>query len=114
MNKLTAICALIFKISKYLFDYFHVFDLSIQIGKSNESWLFGCILNFRCIHMDAFPSEKLTFRVDEAIKATGLGRSLLYEAMKSGLLESFKVGGCRLIARNALLDFLDRHSRGGH
>ena len=62
--------------------------------------------------MDFLPSEKLTFRVDEAIKATGLGRSLLYEAMKSGLLKSFKIGGCRLIARQALLNYLNIHAQG--
>lgn len=62
--------------------------------------------------MDVLPTEKLTFRVDEATKATGLGRSLLYEAMKTGLLKSFKIGGCRVIARQDLLNFINIHAEG--
>lgn len=59
--------------------------------------------------MDTLNSEKLAYRIEEAVKATGLGRSFLYEAMKSGDLRAFKVGGRRLIGRDDLIAFIDRH-----
>ncbi len=55
------------------------------------------------------PSEKLAFRINEAVSASGLGRSFLYEEMKSGALTSFKAGGRRLIMRADLLAYLERH-----
>jgi excisionase family DNA binding protein len=51
-------------------------------------------------------ADKLAYRVDEAVKASGLGRSFLYERMAEGKLRSVKVGGRRLILRSDLLDFL--------
>jgi hypothetical protein len=35
---------------------------------------------------------KIAYRVDEAVKASGLGRSFLYERIASGELKSIKVG----------------------
>lgn len=49
---------------------------------------------------------KIAYRVDEAVKASGLGRSFLYERIASGELKSIKVGGRRLILRTELLNFL--------
>lgn len=49
---------------------------------------------------------KLAYRIDEAVKATGLGRTFLYERIASGELKSIKVGARRLILRNELLRFL--------
>ncbi|ESQ81190.1 helix-turn-helix domain-containing protein [Asticcacaulis sp. YBE204] len=54
-------------------------------------------------------TEKLAYRIEEAVQATGLGRSFLYEAMKSGELPAFKIGGRRLIGRDELVAFIDRH-----
>ncbi|MDC7693861.1 helix-turn-helix domain-containing protein [Asticcacaulis sp. DXS10W] len=51
-------------------------------------------------------SEKLAYRIDEAVKASGLGRSFLYERMADGSLKSVKIGGRRLIMRDDLLRFL--------
>lgn len=51
---------------------------------------------------------KLAYRIDEAVKASGLGRSFLYEQIAGGALKSFKVGGRRLIAHADLEAFLDK------
>ena len=50
--------------------------------------------------------EKVAYRVDEAVKASGLGRSFLYERIAAGDLKSVKVGGRRLILRSDLMSFL--------
>lgn len=51
---------------------------------------------------------KIAYRIDEAVNATGLGRTFLYERIRSGELKSIKVGGRRLILAEALIAFLDR------
>lgn len=51
--------------------------------------------------------EKLAYSVDEAIEATTVGRSKLYELMASGELESVQVGRRRLIPADALRRFMD-------
>ncbi|MDC7693858.1 excisionase family DNA-binding protein [Asticcacaulis sp. DXS10W] len=50
--------------------------------------------------------QKLAYRIDEAVKASGLGRSFLYERVADGSLKSVKIGGRRLIMRDDLLRFL--------
>ena len=52
-------------------------------------------------------TDKISYRIDEAVKASGLGRSFLYERMAEGKLRSVKIGGRRLIMRKDLLAFLD-------
>jgi excisionase family DNA binding protein len=52
-------------------------------------------------------NDKISYRVDEAVKASGLGRSFLYEKMAEGLLRSVKIGGRRLILRADLLAFIN-------
>ena len=49
---------------------------------------------------------KIAYRIDEAVKATGLGRTFLYERIASGELKSIKIGGRRLIMVDDLLLFL--------
>ena len=57
--------------------------------------------------MDILPqSEKLAYRMNEAVHASGLGRSFLYEEIKAGALPSYKAGGRRLILRADLVAFL--------
>jgi excisionase family DNA binding protein len=51
--------------------------------------------------------NKLSYRIDEAVKASGIGRTLLYEKIASKELKSFKVGGRRLIHHDDLVAFLD-------
>jgi excisionase family DNA binding protein len=50
--------------------------------------------------------EKLAYRIDEAVKASGLGRTFLYERIASGELKSVKIGGRRLILKDDLLLFI--------
>jgi len=60
--------------------------------------------------MDTLPqSDKLAYRINEAVHASGLGRSFLYEEIRAGALPSFKAGGRRLILRADLVAFLERH-----
>ena len=59
--------------------------------------------------MDTPLSQKIAYRIDEAVKTSGLGRSYLYVAMKSGKLPSFKVGGRRLILYTDLMTYLETH-----
>ncbi|MEQ8824441.1 MAG: helix-turn-helix domain-containing protein [Filomicrobium sp.] len=50
----------------------------------------------------------ITFRIADAVKVSGLGRTKLYELIKTGQLKSVRVGGRRLIdaasLRSLLLD----------
>lgn len=47
-------------------------------------------------------AEPWALRVDDACRLTGLGRTTIYELMKSGRLRSVKVGRARLIDRASL------------
>lgn len=55
-------------------------------------------------------SDKLSYRIDEAVKATGLSRSSLYRVIARGDLKTFKVGTMTLIMADALQAFLERQS----
>lgn len=50
--------------------------------------------------------QKLAYGIDEAVKASGLGRSFLYEQIASGELKSVKIGKRRLILHDELVRFL--------
>lgn len=49
---------------------------------------------------------RLTYRVREVIKLTGLSQSTIYEMMDEGTLRSTKVRGIRLIFADSLRDVL--------
>ena len=51
--------------------------------------------------------------VSEACEFLGIGRSLLYELMNEGLLDSVKLGRRRLIPRKALIAVATRNLRRG-
>lgn len=53
----------------------------------------------------SFP-ERLAYSVEEVAEATGLSRSLLYDAMNAGQLGWLKVGRRRIITRVHLDAFL--------
>ena len=57
-------------------------------------------------------SDKLMHGVGEASERTGLGRSTLYELMRSGRLGSVKVGTRRLIPAAELQRFVESLERG--
>jgi excisionase family DNA binding protein len=48
------------------------------------------------------PVAPRVLRVEEAAKALGIGRSLVYDLIRSGRLRSFKVGSRRLIPATAI------------
>ena len=55
------------------------------------------------------PSEtRLLLRVDEAGRQLNLGRTVMYELIRSGRLRSVKVGKLRLIPTSALVEFVDQ------
>jgi excisionase family DNA binding protein len=51
---------------------------------------------------DASYMERRAFHVKDAAKTYGLSRSKLYDLMKAGTLHTVKIGGRRLIPRDAL------------
>ncbi len=52
--------------------------------------------------------ERLLLTVSEATQQLGIGRSLLYELLADGQVESIHVGRLRRIPIDALDDFIDR------
>lgn len=50
--------------------------------------------------------QKLLLTVEEVGRLTGLGRTLLYEKLKSGELRSVTIGRCRRISRGAVEEFI--------
>lgn len=42
--------------------------------------------------------ERLSYGIRQAVEATSVGRSMLYEEIKAGKLKSFTIGNRRLIA----------------
>ncbi len=53
--------------------------------------------------------ERLTCTVPEALRATGLGRTKLYELIGQQSLRTFKVGRRRLIVVQSLLSLIPNH-----
>lgn len=52
--------------------------------------------------------EKINLTVFEAVQASGIGRTTLFALIKSGELESVKIGRRRYIPVEALRDYLNR------
>jgi excisionase family DNA binding protein len=52
--------------------------------------------------------QRLLLTVSEAAQRLGIGRSLLYELLAEGQVESIHVGRLRRIPVDALADFIDR------
>lgn len=52
--------------------------------------------------------DKLSYRIAEAVTATGLSRSTLYRLIDKGELHPFKVGDCTLLSRDDLEAMLRR------
>jgi excisionase family DNA binding protein len=50
--------------------------------------------------------QPLLFRPEEAAMRLGVGRTMVYELIRSGRLRSVKVGGARRISAAALVDFV--------
>jgi excisionase family DNA binding protein len=55
---------------------------------------------------DGTPIPALLVRAEDAAVALGIGRTKVYELMRSGVLRSVKIGGLRRIPATALADFV--------
>ena len=60
--------------------------------------------------VETLQSDKIAYRVDEAVRASGLGRTTIYDEIKSGRLKAVKVAGRRLILKADLEAFLRSNS----
>lgn len=58
----------------------------------------------------ALPIEPLTVRIPVAVQLTGIGRSKLYELIKSGEVETVKIGTATLVTMASLRRLVDRGS----
>jgi len=52
--------------------------------------------------------EKLLLRPEEAAQALGVGRSTIYEAIRTGSLESVKLGRCRRVPIEAVRIYVEQ------
>jgi excisionase family DNA binding protein len=50
--------------------------------------------------------EILLYRVEDATKILNLGRSAIYDLIRSGALKSVKIGGSRRITKSALEEYV--------
>lgn len=57
------------------------------------------------------PTPKLSYNVNEAAQAVGVGRTKLYELINRGELQTFRLDGRTLIRADVLSSFVDRVSR---
>ncbi len=56
--------------------------------------------------------NRLAYSVNQAVEATSVGRSLLYEEIRAGKLKTFKVGSRTLIASEDLATWLNSYRSG--
>ena len=56
-------------------------------------------------------AEVIAYRPAEALQVFPLGRSLLYEKLRTGEIASFRVGRARFIPRQSLIEFMERQLR---
>ena len=57
-------------------------------------------------------TSKLSYGINQAVEATSVGRSLLYEEIKAGKLKTFKIGTRTLIAADDLNAWLSSYQTG--
>ena len=53
--------------------------------------------------------QMLAYGINQAVEATSMGRSFLYEEIRAGNLKTFKVGARTLIAAEDLRAWLNSH-----
>jgi excisionase family DNA binding protein len=56
--------------------------------------------------------SRLAYGINQAVEATSVGRSLLYEEIKAGKLKTFKIGTRTLIAADDLNAWLSSYQTG--
>lgn len=59
--------------------------------------------------MQTTTTPRIAYGINQAVEATSVGRSLLYEEIKSGKLKSFKLGSRTLIAADELHAWIDAY-----
>ncbi|MEU1736518.1 hypothetical protein [Streptosporangium sp. NPDC020145] len=52
--------------------------------------------------------DQLAYRPEQALKVFPIGRTILFSLLKSGEIESFRVGRARFIPRDALEAYMSR------
>jgi len=57
--------------------------------------------------------RRLLLRPEEAARVLGLGRTKVYDLMRSGALRSVKVGNSRRVSMAALAEFVDQLDQAG-
>lgn len=60
------------------------------------------------MEVTALTAEPLAYRAEEVPRVFPIGRTLLFQKIKTGEIQSFKVGRARFIPRQALIAFMDR------
>lgn len=55
--------------------------------------------------------DRLTYSIEQAARALGVGRSLVFTLLKEGQLKSIRVGKRRLVLATELQAFLDRQQQ---
>lgn len=58
-------------------------------------------------------THKLSYTIEEAVSATSLSRSRLYQAIAHKELKTFKAGRRRMVSRKALEDFIGEMEKQG-
>lgn len=61
------------------------------------------------VQSDSLPTEPISVRIAAAVKLTGISRSTLYEMIKSGDLETVKIGRSTFIRYASLKRLFERH-----
>ncbi|NCP44769.1 MAG: helix-turn-helix domain-containing protein [Sphingomonadales bacterium] len=64
-----------------------------------------------CQDQNSHSDDRITVRIPEAIRLTGLGRSKIYELIASGDIEVVKVGRCTLVKVNSLYRLINQAQR---
>ncbi len=60
---------------------------------------------------DAIVPDRLAYSIADALALVPVGRSLLYEEIRAGRLQTFKIGSRTLIAHEDLNNWLSRYRR---
>jgi excisionase family DNA binding protein len=55
--------------------------------------------------------EKLLLTAEETAKVLGIGRSKVYELLRSGAIQSVRIGARRRIPAAAIIDYVERLRR---
>ena len=55
--------------------------------------------------------ERIAYRPDEALEMLPVGRTALYELLRSGDIPSFKIGKSRFIPRQGIVDYVERATK---